>query len=273
MAGATNADCGWRRFASWPDRRPGRRPVRRALLAGLVLILVAPTWSEAAQVRVAVAANFMAPAKEIAAAFEKAAGHKTVLSFGATGQFYAQITQGAPFEILISADTATPAKAITEGHAVPGTAFTYAIGKLVLYSKIKDLIQGEATLRQGAFTKIAIANPATAPYGAAAVEVMTALGVHDALRPKIVQGNNIAQTFQFVETGNAEVGFVALSQVALTSGGSRWVVPAGLHTPISQDVVLLKAGAENPAAKAFMGYLAGPEARRVIETYGYGVTE
>jgi len=248
---------------------------RRAVLvaaAGTVAALLPLTAAarDGKEVKVAVAANFTEPAKVIATAFETATGHKPVLSFGATGQFYAQISQGAPFEILISADKATPAKAIREGFAVDGTAFTYAIGKLVLYSKSLNLAQGDAVLKEGRFAKIAIANPATAPYGAAAIETMKALGVHAPLQAKVVQGNNIAQTFQFVETGNAELGFVALSQVIVAKDGSRWTVPAHLYSAIAQDAVLLKPGAGSDAAKAFLAFLKGPEARRVIETYGYG---
>jgi len=253
--------------------------VRSAVKATAIAVLFATAWHGSAdartgqEVKLAVAANFTEPAKEIGAAFEKATGNKPVLSFGATGQFYAQITQGAPFEILIAADKATPAKTIKEGHGVDGTAFTYAIGKLVLYSKANGVTLGEAVLKEGKFNKIAIANPATAPYGAAGVEVMKALGVYQALEPKIVQGNNIGQTFQFVDTGNAEVGFVALSQVIFAKEGSRWTVPANLYQQIAQDAVLLKPGADNEAAKAFLAFLKGPEARAVIEKFGYGVGE
>ncbi len=244
--------------------------IGRTLLAAL-LILAGLTQAQAGDVKVAVAANFTEPVKEIGQGFEKATGHKLVLSFGATGQFYAQIVQGAPFEVLVSADQATPAKAIAEGHAVAGTSFTYAVGKLALFSRTPGAVAGEATLKEAKFAKLSIANPATAPYGAAAVETLKALGVYEALAPKIVQGNNIAQAFQFVDTGNAEVGFVALSQIAFVEGGSRWVVPASLHKPIAQEVVLLKAGAGNEAAKAFLNYLKSPEARRVIEKFGYGI--
>lgn len=256
--------------SSWAAR--AMRCVAHVALVGFALLQ--PALAQAGEeIKVAVAANFTEPAREIAAAFEKATSNKAVLSFGATGQFYAQIAQGAPFEILISADKATPAKAISEGHAVAGTAFTYAVGKLVLFSKTSGLALGEAALKEGKFAKIAIANPATAPYGAAAVETMKALGVYDALQAKIVQGNNIGQTFQFIDTGNAEVGFVALSQVILAKDGSRWMVPSNLYSPIAQDAVLLKNGAGNAAAKAFLAFLKGPEARAVIEKYGYGVGE
>lgn len=244
-------------------------PLRRTMLALLLTLLA--TSAKAAEVKVAVAANFTEPVKEIAALFEKTTGHRLILSFGATGAFYAQISQGAPFEVFLTADKATPAKAVTEGHAVAGTAFTYAVGKLVLYSKTPGLTLGEGTLKDAKFAKIALANPATAPYGAAAVEVMKALGVHETLQPRIVQGTNIAQTFQFIDTANAEVGFVALAQVAFVEGGSRWIVPGNLHAPVFQDAVLLKTGADNATAREFLTYLKGAEARKVIEKFGYGI--
>ena len=227
--------------------------------------------AHAANTNVAVAANFSEPAKEIAQLFETKTGHKAILSFGATGQFYAQITQAAPFQVFLSADQSTPKKLVDDGLAVGDSLFTYAIGKLVLYSANADLVKGEQTLRDGQFNKIAIANPTTAPYGAAGVEVMKALGVYDKLTSKIVQGSNIAQTFQFVDTGNAELGFVALSQVIERPGGSRWIVAQNLYAPIKQDAVVLKTGADNEAARAFAAFLKGPEALKVIEKFGYGV--
>jgi molybdate transport system substrate-binding protein len=227
--------------------------------------------AHAANTNVAVAANFTEPSKEIAQLFEAKTGHKAILSFGATGQFYTQITQAAPFQVFLSADQTTPKKLVDEGLAVGNTLFTYAIGKLVLFSANANLAKGEQTLRDGQFNKIAIANPTTAPYGAAGVEVMKALGVYDKLTGKIVQGSNIAQTFQFVDTGNAEVGFVALSQVIERQGGSRWIVAQNLYTPIKQDAVVLKTGADNEAARAFATFLKGPEALKVIEKFGYGV--
>lgn len=247
--------------------------IRQAAAVMAVWAAITSSAAQAADVKVAVAANFTDPAKEIATLFGKSTSHKLVLSFGSTGQFFAQITQGAPFEVLLSADKATPAKAVAQGHAVKGTEFTYAVGKLVLYGKSLDLAAGAAVLKDGKFAKIAIANPATAPYGAAAVETMKSLGVHARLEPRIVQGNNIAQTFQFIETGNAEIGFVALSQVISAKNGSRWLVPANLYAPIAQDAVLLKVGTASDAAKAFLSFLKGPQARAVIEKYGYGVGE
>jgi len=226
--------------------------------------------AHAAEFNVAVAANFTDPAKEIAQQFQTKTGHRAILSFGATGQFYTQITQAAPFHVFFSADESTPKKLVGDGLAMGDTLFTYAIGKIVLFSMNPRLVTGEQTLRDGKFNKIAIANPTVAPYGAAAVETMKALGVYDALTSKVVQGSNIAQTYQFVETSNAELGFVALSQVITRQDGSRWVVPANLYTPIRQDAVLLKTGATNEAAKSFLTFMKGPEAAAVIEKFGYG---
>lgn len=225
----------------------------------------------AAETNVAVAANFTDAAKEIAAAFKQKTGHEAVLSFGATGQLYAQITQDAPFQVMLSADDERPKKLVEDGLGVADSRSTYAIGKLVLWSKTKDFVKGEETLRAGAFTKLSIANPTAAPYGAAAVETLKALKIYETLQPKIVQGNNIAQAFQFIDTGNAELGFIALSQLAGNPGGSRWLVPQALYTPIRQDAVLLKKGAANEAATAFIAFLKGPEARAIIEKYGYEV--
>lgn len=227
----------------------------------------------AAEVKVAVAANFATAAREIGALFDKATGHKALYSFGSTGQLYAQIAHGAPFEVFLAADQVRPKKAIEAGFAEADSRFTYATGKIVLFSKRRGMVAGPETLQAGAFAKIAIANPATAPYGAAAVQAMKALGVYRTLSAKVVQGNNIAQTYQFVETGNAALGFVALSQVARHDDGSRWIVPERLHAPVAQDAVLLKRGAANPAARAFVAFLKGPQARAVKVKYGYGAGE
>ena len=237
----------------------------------MAISAVTPATCPGPRVRnVAVAANFTDAAKDIAAAFKKKTGDEAVLSFGSTGQLYTQITQAAPFEVFLAADAERPKKAIDEGFAVPGSQFTYAIGKLVLWSKDPNLVQGEETLKTGKFEKIAIANPTAAPYGAAAVQAMKAQGVYERLKPKIVEGSNIAQTYQFVATGNAELGFVALSQVVKTKEGSRWVVPADLYEPIKQDAVLLKKGADSKAAEGFLAFLKGPEAAKIMESYGYG---
>ena len=244
----------------------------RFVLAAVGLsILSAASPAQAGQTQVAVAANFTAPAKDIAAAFKAKTGHEAALSFGASGQFYAQIQQGAPFQVFLSADADRPKAAIDAGLAVADSRFTYAIGKLVLWSKSLDVSKGDEALKANGFAKLAIANPKAAPYGAAAVEAMTKLGVYDAIQPKIVQGASIGQAFEFVATGNAELGFVALSQVTDVTAGSRWMVPQALYAPIRQDAVLLKTGADDEASKAFLAFLKGPEARAIIEKYGYAL--
>jgi molybdate transport system substrate-binding protein len=241
-----------------------------ALAAAFVAFLTTVVTAAQADVtHVAVAANFTEPAKAIAALFKQKTGHEAVLIFGASGAFYTQITHSAPFEVFLSADVERPKMAIDNGFAVPDSVFTYAIGKLVLWSRVVDVTDGEAALKTGKFQKLAIANPAAAPYGTAAVETMKALGVYDALKSKIVQGNSIAQTFQFVDTRNAEVGFVALSQLHGVAVGTRWEVPPNLYSPIRQDAVLLKTGANSEASRAFLAFLKGPEARAIIESFGY----
>ncbi|HKN31519.1 MAG TPA: molybdate ABC transporter substrate-binding protein [Roseiarcus sp.] len=227
--------------------------------------------AQAGQTNVAVAANFTEPAKEIAALFKQKTGNEAILSFGASGPFFTQITHDAPFQVFLSADAERPKAAVEGGYAVKGSEFTHAIGKLVLWSKVIDVTNGGEALKAGAFAKVSIANPAAAPYGAAAVETMKALGVYDALKAKIVQGNSIAQAFQFVDTRNAEVGFVALSQLFGVTAGTRWLVPQDLYTPIRQDAVLLKKGENDEVAKAFLEFLKGPEARAIIERFGYGL--
>ena len=239
------------------------------LFLGILVASLVGTGAIAGQTNIAVAANFTDAAKEIAAAFKQKMGHDAVLSFGSSGQFYTQITQAAPFQIMLSADEERPQKLIKDGLGVPGSEFTYAIGKLVLWSKNPNLVKDEATLTSGTFAKLSICNPVAAPYGAAAVETMKSLKLYDALQPKFVEGANITQAFQFVATGNAEIGFVALSQLRGNIGGSRWLVPQNLYKPIKQDAVLLKKGADNAAAVAFMAFLKGPEARAIIEKYGY----
>lgn len=229
--------------------------------------------AQAAEVQIAVAANFTAPIKEIAAAFEKDSGHKVVASFGPTGGFYTQVKNGAPFEVFLSADDTTPAKLIEEGDAVKESRFTYAVGKLVLWSPKADYVDAKGeVLKKNAFEHLAIANPKTAPYGAAAVQVLEKLKLTEAVKPKLVEGSNITQAHQFVATGNAELGFVALSQVykdGKVTEGSSWLVPADMYKPIRQDAVILNKGKDNPAAKALVEYLKGPKALAVIKAYGY----
>ncbi|MGA0572419.1 molybdate ABC transporter substrate-binding protein [Variovorax sp. VNK109] len=224
-------------------------------------------------VQVAVAANFTAPMKAIAETFEKETGHKAELSFGATGKFYAQIKSGAPFEVFLAADDETPARLDREGDAVAGSRFTYATGKLVLWSARPDVVDANGdVLKKNAFRNIAIAAPRLAPYGAAAVEALTKLNLLDAVSPKFVTGESIGQTFTFISTGNAELGFVALSQVydnGKIKSGSGWIVPANLHNPIRQDAVLLSKGKDNKAAIALMQYLRTDKIKTVIRSYGY----
>jgi len=247
-----------------------RKTILRAGTAALLLSLALSAPVRADQTIAAVAANFTEAAKEIGTAFETATGHSVTYSFGSTGQLYTQITQDAPFEVFLAADQARPERAESDGYAVPGSRFTYAVGQLVLWSTDPETIDGtEAALGNPDLSHIAIANPRTAPYGAAAVEVMQALGVYDGLAPKIVEGKSISQTHQFVATGNAELGFVALSQIAATDAGSRWMIPQDLYTPIRQDAVLLKKGEGSNAAEAYLDFLKSPEALAIIEKYGY----
>ncbi len=245
------------------------------LLAGLLAALLATAPNvRADEVSVAVAANFAGPMAKLGEAFTAATGHTLKVSAGSTGKFYAQIVAGAPFELLIAADAETPNKLIAEGLAVPGSNFSYAIGRLVLWSAQPGYVDDQgAVLAAGRFRHLAIANPKLAPYGRAAMEVMKARGLTDAIASKLVTGESIAQAYQFVATGNAELGFVALSQVAAPGKpviGSYWRVPASLHGAIRQDAVLLKAGANNPAAAALLAYLKSAPAKAVIQAYGYG---
>jgi molybdate transport system substrate-binding protein len=237
----------------------------------LLVAVFAPADALAAETQVAVAANFTEPAKEIAAAFKAATGHTATLSFGSSGQFFAQMAHGAPYEVFLSADADRPRKAEQDGLGVPGSRFTYAVGRLVLYSKTPGLVDAAGAVlgRPASFSKLSIADPTAAPYGAAAIQTMRKLGVYGALKPKIVTGSSIAQAYQFVESGAAELGFVALSQVIDNPGGSRWVVPAADHAAIDQQAILLYTGRDNAAAKAFLAFLRGPQAVAIIRKYGY----
>ncbi len=241
----------------------------------LLLAISAANCSSAvaAETMIAAASNFRETALEIGTAFEMSTGHRAVYVFGSTGHLYAQITQGAPFDVFLAADQTRPQRAARDGHGQADSIFTYAIGKLVLYSTDENVVHGRETLDTGTFARIAIADPITAPYGAATAQAMSALGVLESLEPRIVQGKNIAQAYQFVATGNVELGFVALSQVRARKGGSRWIVPESLYDPIAQDAILLDQGADNEAAKAYMRYLGGPQARLIIERGGYATTD
>lgn len=244
-------------------------------LKSLVIAVAALSASSvfADEVQVAVAANFTAPIQAIAKDFEKDTGHKLVASFGATGQFYTQIKNGAPFDVFLAADDTTPAKLESENEIVKGSRFTYAIGTLALWSAKEGYVDDKGeVLKKNQYQHLSIANPKAAPYGLAATQVLDKLNLTEATKAKIVEGQSIAQAYQFVQTGNAELGFVALSQVykdgKLTSG-SAWIVPANLHEPIKQDAVILNKGKDSAAAKALIEYLKGPKAAAVIKSYGY----
>jgi len=241
------------------------------LVLALLITLITTAPSHAAETIVAVAANFTEPVKEIAANFTAETGYNVTLSFGATGNFFNQIKNGAPFEVFLAADSERPTKAVNEGYAVKGTQFTYAIGTLVLWSTKPDVVRGAATLANPDIKTIAYCNPDAAPYGKAAVETLDHLKLTAKLKPKLVEGQNISQAYQYVKTGNAEIGFVALSQVINDKEGSHWVVPQSDYNPIKQDAVLLKKGENNPVAQQFLDYIRGPKAQAIIKKYGYRV--
>ncbi|ATP45755.1 molybdate ABC transporter substrate-binding protein [Pseudomonas putida] len=247
------------------------RPLPLAATALTSLICLNTAWAD--EVQVAVAANFTAPIQAIAKDFEKDTGHTLVAAYGATGQFYAQIKNGAPFEVFLAADDSTPAKLEQEKEIVPGSRFTYAIGTLALWSAKEGYVDAKGdVLKQNAYKHLSIANPKAAPYGLAATQVLDKLKLTEATQGKIVEGQNITQAFQFVSTGNAELGFVALSQIykdGKVTSGSAWIVPSNLHDPIRQDAVILNKGKDSAAAKALVEYLKGPKAAAVIKSYGY----
>lgn len=239
-----------------------------------VVLGLASAVANAETVSVAVAANFTDATRDIVPLFEKATGHKVKVSYGSTGKLYAQISYGAPYEVFLAADAERPQKAVTEGLAVAGSRVTYAVGKLALWSPHKDKFDdGESFLIKGKFRRVAIANPMTAPYGLAARQVMERLGVWHEIQPKLVRGDSIAQTFQFVATENSDIGFVALSQLTHWQGseGTTWEIPREYYHPISQQAVLLHNGRENIAAKAFIQFLKSAQAQAVISGYGYGI--
>ena len=243
----------------------------RGVALGLLLLLLSCAGARADSVHVAVATNFAPTCRAIADAFTVATQHEAVISDGSTGKLFAQIENGAPFEVFLSADAERPRRLEADRQAVAGTRFAYALGRLALWSARDDFVRDEAVLRSDDFAHLAIANPELAPYGVAARDVLEHLGLWDRLQPKLVRGEDIGQTFHFVSSGNAELGFVALSQLAGEKGGSRWLVPAKLHAPIEQQVVLLQTGKDDPAARAFLDFLKGREARLLIERAGYGL--
>ncbi|MDF0666622.1 MAG: molybdate ABC transporter substrate-binding protein [Nitrospira sp.] len=247
--------------------------MKRIILAWCLFVIaqaVPPAFAE--PVLVAVAANFVPPFREVAVEFEKATGHSLKVAAGSSGNFYAQIKNGAPFDVFFSADNERPKKLEEEGFGVKDSRFTYAIGRVVLWSPNADLVKGHETLRSKNFKRLAMANPKTAPYGVAAMQAMQKLELWESLQSHIVMGENLGQTIGFVESGNAQLGFVALSQVMdpkLKGKGSHWHVPTDLHEPIQQDVILLVKGKDNQAAKALMEFMSGPQAKTIIERYGY----
>jgi molybdate transport system substrate-binding protein len=253
--------------------------IMKSILNSLVIVslmfFAAQTQALADETSIAVAANFTGVTNKLVPLFEKATGHQVKVSFGSTGKLYAQIENGAPFDVFLAADSTRPAKAEKEGLAVPGSQFVYAQGQLALWSARSGLFSaGDDYLRTGKFDHVALANPKTAPYGLAATQVMQNLGVASSLQSKLVQGDSIAQTFQFVATGNAEIGFVAYSQVIGWKGeaGSSWVIPVEYYDPIEQSAVLLKRGESNAAAKAFLNFVkTDPAALAVIAKFGYRV--
>ncbi len=244
-----------------------------AHLSIALVLAIAAGSSAAGEAQVAVAANFSAPMKQIMALFEQDTGHQIRASYGATGKFYAQIKNGAPFEALLAADQERPERLEQEGVGVPGSRFTYATGRLVLWSAKPGLVEdGESLLKAGDFNKLSVANPKLAPYGEAAMQTLSALGVKDALEPKLVMGENIAQTYQFVDSGNAEVGFVALAQVmedGRIAKGSGWIVPGDRHAPIRQDALILQGGKDNPVVAELFDYLQTEKVRALIRDFGY----
>lgn len=238
-----------------------------------LLLSVFPFFVSAAEVHVAAASNFTQPLEKLSAKFAQDTGHKVILSYGATGKISTQITNGAPFQVFLSADQEHPKKLIQSRKAVAGTESTYAIGKLVLWSpQLKDIGPRAEALKLGQFKHLSIANPKLAPYGQAAKETLEKMGLWEKFRSRVVLGENITQAYQFVSTGNAELGFIALSQIkqdGKNPEGSFWVVPQSRYSAIKQDVVLLEKGKDNPAAKQFLEFLKSDQAKKIIEKYGY----
>jgi len=237
-------------------------------------MLVWSGWAQAEDVKVAVAANFAVPFKQIAGRFMSKTGYTTVVSLGSTGALYAQIMNGAPYELFLSADAERPNVLIKQGYGVAGTNQTYAVGRLVLWSRNHSFVDGEGRVLQGEFNgRLAIANPVTAPYGVAAQQTLEQLGQWNRVQKGLVRGQNIAQTFQFASSGSVDAAFIALSQIKSgewVGKGSWWLVPASMHAPIEQQMVLLEKGRNSPAAKALMEFIMSSEGHMIISAAGYG---
>lgn len=245
-----------------------RCALRGFALLSLGLGLLTPARAE--YVHVAVAANFRSAFEALLPPFTQRTAHKVTVSSGSTGKLFAQIQHGAPYDVFLAADEARPARLEQSALAVPGSRFTYARGRLVLWSAEAGVVDAQGDVLKTNFRRLAIANPKIAPYGRAARESLTALGLWKAIMPRLVQGEDVGQTFQFVHSGNAELGFVALAQVRQVEGrGSHWIVPARLHAPIDQQAVLLERGRKNRAAHALLDYLRSPETRETLARYGY----
>ena len=249
--------------------------ISRTAITLALLLFGQTSWS--ATVLVAVAANFSKPMTEIVSQFEKATGHSAKLSFGSSGKFVSQLENGGPFEVLLSADEKGPEKLEQAGLTAPNTRFVYALGKLILWSATPNFVDDEGKiLMTSNFKHLALADPKVAPYGAAAIDVLKKMKLLEKLQPLFVQGENIAQTYQFISTANAELGFLALSQVIESGkivGGSSWIIPDNLHAPIRQSAVIMKKGAENPAARALIDYLKSIPALAIIKKYGYDLAK
>lgn len=248
-------------------------PHRPALTVLVLLLALLGGAAQAHTATVAMASNFAAAGQALARAFEAQTGHRLTLSFGATGKHYAQIVNGAPFDLFFAADAERPRRLEAEGHGVPGTRRTYAVGRLALWSPDPGRVDAQGrVLAAGRFRHLAVANPRLAPYGRAARQVLEAAGLWERLQGRLVRGENIGQAYQFVASGNAELGFVAYAQILGPDGrvrGSVWLPPQGWYTPIEQQVILLRRGADNPAARAFLDYVSGPDGQALIRRYGY----
>ena len=250
--------------------------IKTFFIAALIFFHILLLNASALEVRIAVAANFKSTLQEIALHFERMSGHTTLISSGSSGKFFAQIKHGAPFDVFFSADVTRPQLIEEEGLAVADSRFTYALGRLTLWSHDPNILKddGPTVLALNRFEHLAIANPKTAPYGMAAQETLTNLGLWTRVKDRVVQGENIGQTFHFVYSNNAQLGFVARAQVLdpkINGSGSRWDVPDTLHEPLRQQAVLLTHGKDNEAAKAFLDYVKGPEAQIIIKRFGYGL--
>ncbi|MFW2403884.1 MAG: molybdate ABC transporter substrate-binding protein [Gammaproteobacteria bacterium] len=241
----------------------------RIALAFLTVAILSATPSTADEIRVAVASNFRYAMEDLAPRFERQTGHDVTLIYGSTGKHFAQITNGAPFDVFLAADELRPRMLEEDGLAVSGSRFVYAIGKLVLWSSEQGRVDGNEDLLTGDFRFLAIANPILAPYGRAARQTLVKLGIWQAVYPRIVRGENVAQAYQYVVSGNADIGLIALAQIRIPAtgySGSHWEVPGDLHDPIRQQAAVVS---DTTATRAFVSYLQSEEARELIRSYGY----